>query len=345
VDDCKDLLPNHFRFVRGVVDSPDIELNVSREMVQQSGQLKAIGANMEKKVIEFLVRMLQEERGTFEKIWREFGKAIKGGVYLERKNAEALRDVLLFPSSFTKGGFVTLKEYEARMLPDQKVIYFAPGSTIDQIERMPQMEAIRDKGVEVLYFVDKVDEFLVQNLGEYSGKKLKSISRGDLDFSWQSGLSKEERDSQASSSVGEAESMEFGRLLERIRVVLKDRVDDVRASKRMKESAACLVSDESGASLNMEQMIRGMSVNPMLPMAKKILEVNLSHPLFRIMGALLDDREHAELLDEYCVLLYSLATLSEGVKIEDPPSFSKSIAGLMSNYLECVRNKNTSMIF
>ncbi|MCP4215343.1 MAG: molecular chaperone HtpG, partial [bacterium] len=182
MSDCRDLLPEHLRFVRGLVDSPDFSLNISREILQHDAQLRIIGKNLEKKVLEALKKLLDQQRSKYEEMWAEFGKAIKGGIYMKYKNKDKLQDLVLFPSSHAPDALVTLKEYVERMPEGQEDIYFASGKDIDTIKRMPQLEAFREKNVEILYFVDKIDEFLTQNLDEYDGKKMKSITRQDFDL-------------------------------------------------------------------------------------------------------------------------------------------------------------------
>lgn len=180
MNDCKELLPEHLRFVRGLIDSPDFSLNISREILQRDAQLKIIGKSLESKIIEALKRLLKESREKYEEIWLELGKTLKGGIYIEYKNKEKLEDLLVFNTSFNETKMTTLSEYVERMPQGQKEIYYAAAKDIDTIKRMPQLEVFEERRVEVLYFVNKIDEFLTQNLNKYKDFKLKSVTREDF---------------------------------------------------------------------------------------------------------------------------------------------------------------------
>lgn len=334
MNDCRDLLPDHFRFVRGLVDSPDFSLNISREILQHDKQLKIIGANLEKKVLESLKNLLKNSRQLYEEMWTEFGKAIKGGIYMKYKNKETLQDLLLFPTSSKDGGLTSLREYVERMSEGQNEIYYATGKDIDTIKRMPQLEVLREKGIELLYFVDKIDEFLTQNLDEYDGKKLKSITRQDLN------LEEIIKDKKPVPGEGEektekpTEEDDFKKMEEKsrdllaaIKHLLGEKVVEVRLSRRLKTSPVCLVTTSSGVTFNMEQLLRG--VNQPTARARKIMEINPHHRLFSILEKLFTQDRNSPDLKLCSEILFSQASLVEGYELENPVEFSTNIGDLL----------------
>lgn len=323
MDRCESLLPDHLRFVKGLIDSPDFSLNVSREILQHDRQLKIIGKSLEKKVMDALKKMLKNKREDYEKWWEEFGKAIKGGIYMEYQNKEKLQDLLVFPSSHKKEGMTTLKEYVERMPEDQTEIYYEVGKSREAIERLPQMEAIREKGLEVLYFTDKVDEFLTQNLFDYDDKKLKSVSRGDLDLD---GKKDEDKEDKKDEEKKEEES-KHKELLDKIKDHLGEKVKEVRISKRLKSSACCLVSGDQGMSFNMEMLMK--EANQPMGKAQRILELNEDHETFKIMvGAFEKDKENTT-IKNFAEIFYNQALLIEGLELDDPVAFAKAVNELM----------------
>ncbi len=334
--DCKDLLPDHLRFVRGLVDSPDFSLNISREILQHDDQLKIIGKNLEKKVLKALEKLMEKERKKYEELWEQMGKALKGGIYMKYKNKESLQDLLLFPSSKSGEGMTTLKEYVQRMPEGQKEIFFATGKDIDTIHRMPQMEIFREKDVEILYFVDKIDEFLTQNLDEYDGKKLKSVIREDFniddiipaDKTKDKDKQKEEKkeEDKPKDDVQELEEQNK-ELLALIQKNLGDRVKGVKLSRRLKSSPVCLVTTSSGVTFNMEQLLR--SANQITPKAGKILEINPRHKIFPVLQNIFKTDKDSEKMKDYSEVLYSQAMLIEGYELEDPAEFSRRLTNLM----------------
>jgi len=334
MNDCRDLLPDHLRFVRGLVDSPDFSLNISREILQHDKQLKIIGTNLEKKVLESLKNLLKNDRKLYEEMWAEFGKAIKGGIYMKYKNKETLQDLLLFPTSTKDGGLTSLKEYVERMPEGQKEIYYATGKDIDTIKRMPQLEVLREKGIELLYFVDKIDEFLTQNLDEYDGKKLKSITRQDLNLEEiikdQKPVPAEgEAKAETSSEEDDFKKMEEKSrdLLAAIKHLLGEKVVEVRLSRRLKSSPVCLVTTSSGVTFNMEQLLRG--VNQPTARARKIMEINPQHRLFSILEKLYAQDRNSPDLKLCSEILYSQASLVEGYELDNPVEFSTNLGDLL----------------
>lgn len=320
MDNCQDLLPEYLRFVRGLVDSPDFSLNISRELLQQSRQLKLIGKNLEKSVLRTLENLLTKDRPKYEKFWQEFGKSIKIGVYTDSANRDKLKDLLLFPSSHAADGLTTLGDYVSRMPENQKVIYYATGKDRASVERLPQMELLRDKGIEVIYLFDAVDEFAIEALREFKEKKFQSISRGDLAL--------DDIESSQAKKNAEEISKENETLLKAVKEQLKDKTSDVKISNRLKSSAVCLVSADNGISLSMEQILSEMN-NTMFK-ASRILELNPNHEVFATLKALHEAAPGSDSFKDYCELLYDQALLIEGLLPEDPISFANKVAALMA---------------
>jgi len=327
--DCKDLLPDHLRFVRGLVDSPDFSLNISREILQHTEQLKLIGKGLEKRVLKAMENLLKAERKTYEEVWKEVGKAIKGGIYMTYKNKESLQDLAMFPSSYKEDGCSTLKEYVERMKEGQKFIYFAPGKDIDTIKRMPQLEVFRDKQVEILYFMDKVDEFMAQNLDEYDGKKLMSIIRQDLDLDNIIKEDKPEKKDEAAKDEKKDDdvSERYKDLFKIMKKHLGEKVSEVRLSKRLTTSPVCLVTSNTGVTFNMEQLLKG--ANQITPRATKIMELNEKHKIFSALLDLYDNNKHGDEIKMMSELLYHQALLVEGYELENPVEFSNLISEMM----------------
>ena len=320
MDNYQDLLPEYLRFVQGLVDSPDFSLNISRELLQHSSQLKKIGKNLEKTVFKTLEKMLEKDRPKYKKFWQEYGKAIKNGVYSDYANREKLQDLLMFPSSISEDEPTTIAEYISRMPETQTVIYYAAGKDRSTVERLPQMEILKEKGLEVLYLFDRVDEFAIDSLREYKEKKFQSISRGDLKLQ-ELDAPKDKKDDEA--TVKESES-----LIAAVKEQLKTRVADVKISNRLKTSPVCLVSGDEGISLAMEQILSEME-KPIYK-ASRILELNSEHELFATLKHLYATAPDSENFKDYCELLYGQALLMEGLTPEDPIGFAAKVARLMT---------------
>lgn len=324
MDKCKDLLPEYLRFVKGLVDSPDFSLNISRELLQQSRELKLIGKNLEKNVLKTLERMLKNDRAKYEKFWAEFGKSLKIGVYNSMYGGSAtidkLKDLLLFASSKEGGALVSLKEYAERMPESQKAIYYATGKDAAMIEKLPQMELLREKGIEVLYLFDTVDEFAIEALREYNGKKFHSVSRGDLEL--------DDVETQEVKKETETIAKDNESLMKDIKEALAEKIADVKISNRLKSSAVCLVTDAQGPSLAMEQIFAEAN-NPMFK-AKRILEINPHHELFARLQSLHEAGAESAEFKDYCDLLYTQALLIEGILPENPIEFANKLAKLMA---------------
>ncbi len=315
MDKCPDLLPDYFSFVKGLVDSQDLSLNISREMLQHDRQLKVIASRLEKKIKSELLAMLNNDREKYETFYKNFGLQLKYGVYSDYgRNKEILQDLLLFYSSSEKK-LVTLAEYVGRMKEDQKYIYYACGESTDKLEKLPQTEMVKDKGYEILYMTDDVDEFAVKMLRESGGKEFRSVSANDLGFD--SPEEKEEEEKQA-----EANKDLFAFMTE----ALDGKVKAVRLSKRLKTHPVCLAS-EGELSLEMEKVLNAMPTDNKVK-AERVLEINENHPIFAALTALYTDDK--EKLKAYTELLYTQALLIEGMSIEDPVDFSNKICALMS---------------
>ncbi|MBP3389131.1 MAG: molecular chaperone HtpG [Clostridia bacterium] len=316
MDKCEDLLPDHFGFVRGLVDSQDLSLNISREMLQHDRQLKIIAGRLEKKIASELQSMLLNDRENYEKLWAAFGQSLKFGVYSGYgAHKDELKDLLLFVSSKEKK-MVTLKEYRERMPEEQKYIYYACGETVDKVARMPQTELVLDKGYEVLYFTDDVDEFAIRMMRDYDGVEFRNLSSGDLGF-------ESEEPTEEDKAAAEENKEMFAAMTE----ALAGKVKEVRASKRLKSHPVCLSSDGE-LSLEMERVLNTMPGDNKVK-AERVLEINEAHPLFDKLKNL-----HAagdtDTLGSYTSLLYDQALLMEGMSIEDPVAFAEKICALLA---------------
>lgn len=315
MEKCPDLLPDYFSFVKGMVDSEDLSLNISREMLQQDRQLKVIAKNIRNKIKKELENLLKHDREKYETFYRSFGRQLKFGVYNEfGQDKDVLQDLLMFYSSKEKK-WATLDEYVSRMPEDQKYIYYATGETHERIDKLPQTELIAEKGYEILYFTEDVDEFAIKMLKSYKDKEFKSVASGDLGI--------EEDDNE----TAETEAKENKALFDYMKEVLSGKVKDVRASKRLKTHPVCF-STEGEVSIEMEKVLNAMpNADQQQIKADKILELNVHHDVFRsLKEAFAQDKEKAKL---YTNILYNQAVLIEGLSVEDPVAFTNDICQLM----------------
>ncbi len=320
MDKCADLLPDYFSFVRGLVDSQDLSLNISRELLQHDRQLKIIAKSVEKKIKTELSKMLKNEREKYETFYKAFGLQLKFGVYQGYgMNKDVLQDLLLFTSSEKdengKNKLVTLKEYVERMKPDQKYIFFASGESLQKVENLPQTEMVREKGFEILYFTDEVDEFAIQMLHSYEEKEFKSVAAGDLDL-----------ETEEEKEAAKKQSEESKDLVAFMKDALGDKVSAVRLSTRLKSHPVCFSADGQ-VSLEMERVLGSMPNADGSVKAQKVLEINASHPIFEKLKALFENDK--ETLKTYTQLLYNEAALMEGVPVDDPVTFANQICALM----------------
>lgn len=308
---CKDLLPDHYSFVKGLVDSADLSLNISREILQHDYQLKIIAKAIEKKITSELKKMLSNEREKYEEFFKAFGVQLKYGVYADfGKNKDSLKDLLIYVSSF-EDKYTTLAEYVLRMKDSQDTIYYACGESVDKIKLLPQTEMLNAKGYEVLYLTDNVDEFAIQMLMEYDGKKFKNICDGNLDLS-----TDEEKEALKTKNESKKE------LLEAIKEALKDFVTDVKFTDKLVNGAVCL-SSEGYLSMEMEKILKQMpNANEMMK-AQLVLEINAEHKVAEKLEALYNDDKEA--LGDFAKLLYYQARLVSGLDIENPSEFSSLI--------------------
>ncbi|MBP2078366.1 molecular chaperone HtpG [Oceanobacillus polygoni] len=313
MDKCADLLPDYFSFVKGMVDSEDLSLNISREMLQHDRQLKLIAKNMNKKIKSQLQSILRDDREKYEKFYKSFGQQLKYGVYSDfGQNKDLLQDLLLFYSSKEKK-LVTLDEYVSRMPEDQKYIYYATGESNERIEKLPQTELVADKGYEILFFTDEIDEFAIRMLMNYKEKEFKSVSSGDL------GIEDDEKD------ATEEAQQENKDLFAAMQEVLAGKVKEVRASKRLKSHPVVLTADGE-ISIEMEKIINAMPDDQNIK-ADKVLEINVNHEIFQALKNAQD--QDKEKLNLYTNLLYNQALLIEGLPIEDPVDFTNDICKVM----------------
>ena len=317
MDKCPDLLPDYFSFVKGIVDSEDLSLNISRELLQHDRQLKIIEKNLEKAIKNELKRLMKNDREKYEKFYKVFGLQFKFGIYQSYGAAnEMLQDLLMFPSSF-EGKNVTLDEYVERMKEDQKDIYYACGESKERIEMLPQLEKVKEKGYEVLYCTQDIDEFALKVLMRYKDKQFKSISDADLD------LDTEEEKEQAKKLDEENKDM-FAFMQQAI----SDKVKTVRLSKKLKTHPVCLSSEGGPISIEMEKVLNAMPQNNGEKVkAEKALEINPEHPIFAKLKELFESDK--DKLTQYTKLLYDQALLIEGMSIEDPVEFANLVCGLM----------------
>ncbi len=313
---CADLLPDHFSFVRGLVDSADLSLNISREMLQHDRHLKLIANSLEKKIKSELLGLLKNDRDKYEGFFKAFGVQLKYGAYVEYgAHKELLQDLLMYESS-SENKLVTLEEYVSRMQEDQTYIYYACGESPAKISLLPQMERLRDKGYEVLYMSDPIDEFCVKMLRDYQGKEFKSITDGDL------GLESEEEKQEIQKLTADNQA-----LLDQIKDALDGKVTKVQLTSRLKSHPCCL-STEGAVSLEMEKVLKAqrMGDEPEIK-AERVLELNASHPIFHKLSALSGDKDK---LKTYADILYTQAQLIEGIAPEDPVAYANAVCGLLS---------------
>lgn len=314
MEKCADLLPDYFSFVKGLVDSEDLSLNISREMLQHDRQLKVIAKSVEKSIKNELKKLRNNDREKYEKFFETFGTQIKYGIYESFGQAkENLQDLLLFKTS--NGGMTTLEEYVSRMKEDQKFIYFASGSSVARIESLPQTEMVKDKGYEILYFTDHVDEFCVQMMHDFDGKEFKSVSSDDL------GLENEEEKEEIKKTQEDNKEL-FDFMTEK----LSGKVKAVKLSQRLKTHPVCITS-EGMLSVEMEKVLSAMPDNQGAK-AEKILEINASHPIFEKLRSLFaTDKDKVA---EYADILYTQALLIEGMPIENPVEFTNKLCEIMA---------------
>ena len=321
MDNCEALLPRYLRFAKGVVESNDLPLNVSREILQEDVIIKKIEKSVTTKILSELKSMMKKSEDDYLNFYREFGKVLKEGIEVDPTNKDKIKDLLLFESSKTEPGkYVSLKEYSERTVLDQKEIYYITGTSRSAVENSPHLEVFKKKEIEVLFMVEPVDEFILSGFGEYDKKSLKSIAQGDID------LGTEEENKIADEQKKEA-SGKYKKLIKKVQDSLKDEVKEVRLSDRLTESASCLVTDDGDMNPQMERIFAAM--NQPVPETKRILELNPNHPVIETMNGLFASDKKNPKLAAYSELLYDQALLTEGIAIKDPARFARLVTDLM----------------
>jgi molecular chaperone HtpG len=311
MDDCKELMPEYLRFVKGVVDAPDLNLNVSREILQQDRLVMNIRKNIVKKILDQLAGMDQEK---YEKFYEEFGQVIKEGIYTDPSKKEKIAALVRYKSTQSGDKWVSLDQYVKNMPEDQKEIFYITGDDINALLNSPHLEQLKEKKYEVLLMTDPVDEWVVQSLTEYDGKPLKSAEKGDLD------VEKKVDESDAEDA--------YKTLFGFIKGQLESKVKEVKASVRLKESVACLSGEDHDMSAYMEKILKASG--QAAPQTKRVLELNMTHPLMSKINTLFEkDRDNAALKD-YCQMVFDLAVVAEGGKLENPAHFSRMVGEAMA---------------
>ena len=320
MDHCKELFPEYLRFVKGVVDSEDLPLNVSREMLQHNPVIEKMKKTLVAKVLGKLSDMAASEPAGFAAFWDQFGPVLKEGVHSDYENKDKLVELLRFQSTLsdTKDDLVSLKQYVGRMREGQKHIYYISGESREIVEKSPHLEVFRDKSIEVLYFLDPIDEWLVNDLYNYDGKQLRSVAKGDLDLGDLGADDEKQKDKVEST---------YKKLAERIKNILSDTVKDVRVTVRLKDSPCCLVSDEHDLGPFMEKMMKAMGQD--VPESKPILEINGFHPIVENLQAVYDKDPKSPLLDEWVKLLYDQALITGGGLPKDVTGYAKRVNELL----------------
>jgi len=321
MDECRDLMPEYLRFVKGVVDAEDLSLNVSREMLQRNAQIEVIRRHLVKKVLDALKELKDDEREKFSEFWAQFGPVIKEGLLDLSQKRERILDLVLCQSTAIASGVTSLEEAISRMPEDQKVIYYLTGPSREHLINSPHVEAFVDRSIEVLLFTDHVDEiWLEQNPPEFANKRFQSVLKGEIDLD--SATDKERDEAKREKDAGD-----FKPLLSALRAGVQDHVKEVRVSRRLTASPACLVVDEGDLSPQISELLR-RSGQP-VPDAKPILEINPAHPLLAKLKTVCDADPKDPRLADYATLLYGQAMLAEGGQLEDPAAFSRRITELM----------------
>ena len=315
MDHCEDLLPSYLRFAKGVIDSSDLSLNVSREILQKDRQIQAIKKAITKRLIKHLGTMLADERDTYQKFWEQFGATLKEGITSDFANKEKLEQLCLFHSSHASEAMTTLDEYVSRMKKDQTEIYYIAGDSIKQIQSSPYLEKLKEKDYEVLYCIDPVDEWVMQSMPKYKDHQLRSITKEGLDLD-------SEEEKEAKKKDLETKEKEFSGLIKTIQGAVADHIKEVKISSRLVDSPCCLVSGAYDPSARMERMMSAMGQS--MPKAKRIMEINPEHPVLAKMKQLPEDSQK-----KWAEILYNQALLNEGSQIEDPLKFTKMISELM----------------
>jgi molecular chaperone HtpG len=307
MENCKELMPQYLAFVKGVVDAPDLNLNVSREILQQDALVRNIKKNLVRKVLDLLAGMEQEKYETF---YKEFAHIFKAGISQDFENRDKIADLMRYKTTKSDGKWVSLKDYVARMIPDQKEIYYITGDSLTTLINSPHLEALKEKDIEVLLMTDPIDEWVIRDLHEFEKKTFKSAEQGDLDLDKQDDKKKEE----------------YGTLFEFLKSSLDEKVKEVKISTHLKNSVACLSGDAYDMSAYMQKILKASGQE--VPPGKRVLELNMNHPLLVKIKGIFDKNSKADVLTDYATFLYDMAVISEGGKLDDPTRFNRIIGNL-----------------
>ncbi|MRR14634.1 molecular chaperone HtpG, partial [archaeon] len=312
MDDCKELMPEYLSFVQGVVDAPDLNLNISREILQHDSLVRNIRKNLVKRTLDLFDGMEKEK---YEEFYGEFGPILKIGISTDHENRERLSELLRYKTTKSEGKFMSLREYKDRMQPDQEDIYYITGENITTLLNSPHLERLKEKDIEVVLMTDPIDEWVVQTLREFDKKKFVSAEKGDLNL----------------DKVDDKKKDDFADFFGFLKDELKDKVKDVKASTHLKDSLACLSGESYDTSAYMDKILRaaGQKVEPV----KRVLELNIDHPAVSNIRFIYEKNRKDLLLKEYAHLLYDLAVISEGGKVDDPSYFSKTIGKIMAEVI------------
>lgn len=324
MNDCEELIPDYLRFVKGVVDSEDLSLNISREILQKDRQIQTIRKTVVRKTLDALKKILKDDKAKYEEFWKNFGPIIKEGLFKDTTNSSKILDCALFKTTASTTDTFTLDEYIERMKPEQNAIYFLSGETRETVENSPHIEAFREKGIEVLLLTEPVDEVWPSYTNEYKGKKIKSVTASDNE------LGTEEERKQQTETLKKKEE-EWKNLLEFIKTKLEKYVKNVKLSSKMSTSAACIASDEGVMSPHLEALLRASGKD--VPEMKRTLELNPTHPLMSKLYETYTRDANDPKVSEYAELLYGQAVLAEGGQLPDPAGFNRKVAELMAGAL------------
>ncbi len=313
MDNCKELMPDYLRFVGGVVDAPDLNLNISREILQKDPLVRNIRRNLVKKVLELLAGM---EKDKYEKFYNEFGRILKLGIHIDLENQDKIADLVRYKTTKSNDRLISLKEYIDNMQEGQEAIYYITGDDLSSLINSPSLERLKEKEYEVLLMTDPIDEWVVQSLPKYREKPLKSAEKGDLDL----------------GKIDKKKKDEYTALFDYIRSSLDTKIKEVKPSTRLKDSVACLSGDTYDPSAYMKRILK--SSGQKLPEVKRVLELNMDHPVIAKIKALFEENKNDPVLKDYIDLLFDMALISEGDRVENPSRFSKMIGDLMSSALK-----------
>jgi len=323
MSDCKELLPTYLRFVRGIVDSEDLPLNVSREILQKNAVIQKINKAATKKVLQLLETMAKEDKEKYGKFWKEFGNVVKEGFHMNWENLDELKRLIRFQSSKgLEADIIGLEDYVVRMKAEQKDIYYIAGESRQAVEHSPHLEVFKTKDIEVLYMVDPIDEWVVQSMNEFDGKKLINVTKGDLDLGE---LSKEEKKDQKEAKG------KYKKFMKDFEEKMGDLLKEVRITTRLKESPCCLVADEADMGANMERILK--MANQKVTPGKRILEINPDHPIAISLEKKFSENSEDPKLKDWYQLLVDQALLAEGSEIKDPAGYVSKVNGFLTEVL------------